>query len=412
MLAVTPWTAIPSHADLFDDARRAIRIQEPRMDSSGISVRGGVHVQTGQQASSINLLRATARTGGGCGSFDFVTSLTQAFEEMPDVFLGLLGAAISNLPMLVLCYASPSLCDLAKHWQGIINLAIQARYAQCQQMQTAMAYLGMQLRGGATSQCLEDEVNQGSDISSAMNRCYRELNQVRSPRGGNQQSVELVGETLQAAGANAEVQALAENLLGTITISAGNGGITHSQTRRPGAFLQRFERHQNDARQALVQAIAEYRTTGQVAPETLRAASVPGQPVPLAAIEALAAFEQDPLRYETSIGKLTTGLAATRLRWECDELQETLQAAADGNSHLTDAQREAISRRIEAVQRELTNVLGKATVIQQHLQPALTELLQQYAAVQEMATKAGVRAPSVKPPATPFRGQQPMGYRQ
>ncbi len=399
-------------ADLFDQARQSMRLHEPRLDASGVTLRGGVGLQTGQQGNTLNLLRIQASTGGGCGSFDFGTSIVQAFEELPEVFEGLVGAAVQSLPMLILCYASPTLCDLAKHWQALVNLSIQARYAQCQQVQMAMAYAGLRLRGGQTSQCLEDQVDAGASLSDAMRTCHGDVRSIRAPDGSRRQSVELIGETLHAAGASQETQALASELLGTVTISANGGRLGHSQDRRPGAYLRRFEGHQSTSREALLAAIQEYQLTGQISETTLRQVSVPGQPIPRAAIEALATLQGDPVRYESMVAKLTTGLAVTRLTWECGELQEQLAGAAEGNSQLTDEQRRILDKRIEAVGRELNSVLKKAEVVGQHLQPALTALLQEYQAVQHVATQAGLRAPSPQPRQTPYRGQLPAGYGQ
>ena len=59
-------------------------------------------------------------------------------------------------------------------------------------------------------------------------------------------------------------------------------------------MLQRYERHRHDAETALRQAIQELATTGQVSDATLRAVSVPGQPLPRAALDALVTLQQDP----------------------------------------------------------------------------------------------------------------------
>src|SRR5688572_24371508 len=167
-----------ARADLFDTARQAVRTDLGRADSAGVLLRGGAGLDTGLAPQTTTLLRGSASIGGTCGSFDFVASLEQAFDELPEIFEGLLGQVLEGLPMLVLCYVSPTVCDIAKHWQALVNAALQARYAQCQQVQTAMAYAGLRLRGGQTSQCLENEANAGSDLSSAMARCNNDVDSV------------------------------------------------------------------------------------------------------------------------------------------------------------------------------------------------------------------------------------------
>ena len=136
------------HADLFDTARQAVRTDLGRADTSGVTLRGGASLSSGLSPSSTTLLRGQGQVSGPCGAFDLSTSLTQAFDELPALFEALIGDVLGSVPMLALCYVSPTLCDLAKHWQALVNMAIQAKYAQCQQIQMAMAYGGLRLRGG------------------------------------------------------------------------------------------------------------------------------------------------------------------------------------------------------------------------------------------------------------------------
>jgi hypothetical protein len=110
--------------------------------------------------------------------------------------------------------------------------------------------------------------------------------------------------------------------------------------------------------------------------------------------------------------KLTTGLAITRLTWECQDLQEQLAASTDANQHLTDEQRRLVEKRLEGLQRDLQQVVSKKDVIEKHLQPALDALLHEYAAIQETAARAGLQAPSQVAPRMIYRTQQPSGYGQ
>src|SRR5207247_2532322 len=103
---------------------------------------------------------------------------------------------------------------------------------------------------------------------------------------------------------------------------------------------------------ALRQAMQELATTGQVSDAILQAVSVPGQPLPRAALEALVTLQQDPVRFTTMLQKLTTGLAVVHLTWECQELHEQLAASVEANQQLTDEQRRLIEKRLEALQRD------------------------------------------------------------
>ncbi len=400
------------HADLFDTARQAIRTDLGRADSSGVSIRGGASITSRVSPTSTTLLRGQANVGGACGAFDFSTSITQAFQELPGLFEALLGEVLQEMPMLALCYASPTLCDLAKHWQALVNAAIQAKYAQCQQIQMAMAYGGLRLRGGNTSQCLEDEANAGHSISEALKTCNGGVQSLRTPAGSNGPQVHLIQDTLAAAGTSTETQTLARSLLGEVTLRANNGQLGAQHDRPQAAMLSRYESHRQDADAALRQAIQELQTTGQVSDATLRAVSVPGQPLPRAALNALVSLQQDQVRFESLLSKLSTGLAITQLTWECSDLQEQLAASTEANGQLTDEERRLVEKRIEALHRDLQQVIDKKDILERHLQPAIDALLHEYSAVQETATRVGLRAPAMRAPQMPYRLQAPAGYGQ
>ena len=300
-------------AALFGDARRVVRTDLGAADSSGVMLRGGAGLDTGLTAATTTLMRGNAQIGGACGSFDFWTSYQQAFAEMPERLEALLYQVLQGLPMLVLCYVSPTQCDMAKHWQALINAALQARYAQCQQVQTAMAYAGLRLRGGQTSQCLETEANAGNDLTSAMARCNTEVDSLRTPTGQQARQMDLVRETLSATGASQETQTLLRNLVGEVTLNAQGGTLGSQQHRPTHSLLKRYEDHRLGAESRLREAVSTLASTGTVSDTLLHDLSVPGQAMPRAALDALVALQRDPVRAESLLQNLATGLGIIRL---------------------------------------------------------------------------------------------------
>jgi len=353
-------------------------VQQGQADSTGVTVRGGANLTTGQGAHSVTLLRGHAQLGGPCGSFDFGSSLKQAFDEIPTLIESLAQQLISQAPMLALCYASPTVCDIAKHFQALVNAAVQARFAQCQSAQNAAMYTGLRLRAGEVSRCLEDHATAGDSISEALKTCNSDPGSLRSPDGTQKPQVNLVEDTLAAAGATTETQTLAKSLLGEVTLQAGNGPMRAQSDRPQAALLARYEAHKAEAESALRLAVDELHQTGQVSDTTLRAVSVPGQPLPRAALDALVALHQDQTRYESLLGKLSTGMALTRLTWDCHELQDQLAAATEGNAHLSEEERRILEKRSEALQLTLLQVMEKAEVQENHLAPAVDALLREY----------------------------------
>jgi hypothetical protein len=224
--------------------------------------------------------------------------------------------------------------------------------------------------------------------------------------------VNLVKDALAAVGASTEVQTLAHSLLGEVTLTADSDAINANNHRPRAAMLGLYESHRQQFDSALRQAVTEMQTTGTVSDATLRNVSVPGQPLPRAAVDALAALQQDQVRYESLIGKLETGLAVTQLTWECQDLQEQLSAATEANAQLTDEQKKMLQRRYDSLQRDLAAVMQKKEVLERHLQPAVDALLAEYTAMQSVATRAGVNAPTLTVPTMPYQRQQPAGYSQ
>jgi hypothetical protein len=401
-----------AQADMFDTARQMMRLDQGRADTSGVTLRGGAGLSTGQPVGTGTMFRGQATMGSPCGAFDFAASFQQMFEEIPDLLEGLGSQFVAGLPMLALCYASPTACDIMKHVQALSNVVLQSRYASCQATQNAMAYGGLRLRGGAISQCLEDEANKGSALSVALRTCNGQMSGLRLPSGATGPEAHLIQDTLAAAGATTETQTLARTLLGEVTLRANNGQLGSDHSRPQAAMLAQYEAHRQTSDAALRTAVQELRDTGQVSEATLRSVSVPGQAMPQAALDALRQLQQDPVRYESLLGKLSTGLAVTQLTWQCQELQEQLTAATEANTHLTDEEKRLLEKRYDGLRRDLAAVMQKKDVLEKHLQPAIDALLSEYAAVQEVATKAGLRAPSVSTPQMPYRRQQPSGYSQ
>jgi hypothetical protein len=399
---------ILSHADLFDNARNALNLRASQYDASGISVRGGVHLQAGVPPQSATLLQGQAQVGGGC-NFDFGASFREAFENIPQVIEGLVQHLVSAMPMLILCYSSPSACDIAKHWMNYINMLIQARYAQCQSAQHAAMYMGLRLRGGQVSRCLEVRRIAGDTITQAMHQCNNTAFDLRGPDGLSRREVHLLADTLRAAGATPEMQGLARDLMGEVSMQAGpTMGI---QSRRPQAALfGRYEQHKHDYATALDTAATELQQTGGISTPTLRAVGVPGQPLPRVALDALAQMRHDPVRYEALVGKMTTGMALTRLTWECNELQNQLRDAAEGNAHLSDEERRAIEKQLETLQYKLAQTVASVDVVEKHYQPALDLLMREYAALQQQAVAVGLRAASVQIGPQRYGRQNPLGY--
>jgi hypothetical protein len=397
---------------LFEDARTATPQAFGQADHTGVTLRGGVDLRTYLNPQTSTLFRTDARIGGTCGAFDFGVSLRQTFEEIPALFETLGQALLANMPMLILCYTSPTLCDLYKHFQSLVNVVLQARYAQCQDLQNAAAAAGLMLRGGEAARCLEEEQQQGTSITLALSRCLGDVSRLRSPTGRRAPRVELVREVLEAAGAAPPTVVLAQQVFGEVTLTAGGSTLGAQQQRPREGLHRRYETFRDTAAVALDEAATTLATGGTPAEAVLVELTVPGQPLPRAILEALAALRADPVRYESLRQRLAAALAITRLTWEVRELHDQLAAAETVNAHLTDEERRLLERRLGAAQRELERVIQEKETAERHLLPVVETLLAEYAAVQTEAARVGFQAPTREAPPMPFRrgGQLTAGF--
>jgi hypothetical protein len=77
---------VPSgvQADLFDTARQAVRTDLGRADTSGVTIRGGAGLLSGQSPRTTPLFRGQGQVGARV-AFDFADSFKQAFEAIPGV---------------------------------------------------------------------------------------------------------------------------------------------------------------------------------------------------------------------------------------------------------------------------------------------------------------------------------------
>ncbi len=243
-----------------------------------------------------------------------------------------------------------------------------------------------------------------------MDRCLGSVRNVRSPDGSEKTQVNLIQETLQAAGADKLTMTLARNLLGEVVLTADGGRLGANMSHPVNSLQQRYE----DFRQEFVTQLdtaADTIADGQAVPDAvLQSLSWPGQPMAIAPLNALASLRGDPLRYWTYRDKLASGLALARTGWEIHEIQEHLASATTINPNLSEAQREALRDHLQVLQRKMTRLQAEKELAEQHVLPVIGALLEEQRRIQRAATPVGLSAPPPQPPPLPFQGASPWGY--
>ena len=176
----------PVHADLFEDALKALStdsLDAAAFDSLGRSLRGGLAAGYPQLPAGTPLLNDFS-ISTPCGAFSFggglIDNLTGLLDPgQAEALVGglqnsvqsLIGAAISQLPMVTACYAAPTLCDIVKHVQDMVNQVFQFKGLSCQQAETLLAGVGAKLSGARTSRCISAQQRGGKTLAAAEMAC-------------------------------------------------------------------------------------------------------------------------------------------------------------------------------------------------------------------------------------------------
>lgn len=201
---------------------------------------------------------------------------------------------------------------------------------------------------------------------------------------------------------------VANQLLGDITLSAGNSlGIRN--THSPDALRGRFEANKERYVGALDVVATQY-LEGRLSDDALRAASVPSKPLPMRAVQALAALKQDPAAYQAYLQSLGTGSALLQLTADCNELEAKLTQGMNTSSSLGKQEREAMEQQLRAMRLGLAGLMAEAEVTTKYYEPAVQALMGSYTAMMNQATAVGMTAPAVTVPVQRYGRQSPYGY--
>ena len=83
----------------------------------------------------------------------------------------LIGAVVSKLSMLTVCYAVPTLCDLTKHMQAVAGQLHNIRALSCQQLEGMVNNVATSMVAGRTARCIQGQIQQGLSLNVAQRVC-------------------------------------------------------------------------------------------------------------------------------------------------------------------------------------------------------------------------------------------------
>jgi hypothetical protein len=293
------------------------------------------------------VLRVEAGGSGGCGITDFVGEFTAMFstQALESYFEGLIGTAIASAPLVLLCYASPTLCDAYKHFKQMASEILSLRSGECRAVEQAAQSLGTSLNRQQQLACIDERIAAGEPSWVALDACKAEgrtttLNYLLQ----RVSDFSVVESALQAVGADPEAAAFARALLGDVRFGSGRWAAEPATVQAAEALWgTTFERYVEQ----LTAAVETVGGGGRLGAGEIAAISVPGVPLSEPVLARLAVLA--PAERRIAIQKLATALTLARLEYLIQTTEDQLRQAAAHPSQTP--QRAALEERIEALHR-------------------------------------------------------------
>jgi hypothetical protein len=337
-------------ADLWDTLTErsvtASQVDITRGDQTGLTWRGGpqLHLPSGRGG---QVFRVEAGAGGGCGLTNFVAEFKAMFnaQALESYFEGLISAAIAGAPLVLLCYASPTLCDAYKAFKQMASEVLNIRAGECRAVEQAAMNLGTSLNRQQQQSCIDDRIAAGDPSWVALDACKAQSrNSTLNYALQRVATFNVVDGALQAVGADPETAAFARALLGDVRFGGGRWAAEPANVQAAEAvwgttYGRNVER--------LTAAMETVRAGGQLGASEIAAISVPGIPLSEPVLARLAVL---PAPERTiAIQKLATALTLARMEYLIQTTEDQMRQAATHPSQTQ--QRAALEERIQALHR-------------------------------------------------------------
>lgn len=407
--------------DLFERALQAMTDQaltDAGLDHGGALLRGGFEV--GYPAAGARSPIAALDAGTLVSSLGIGDGLMRDLEKLldPSAAVGsvvsgfqsavtnLMSTAISNLPMVIACYAGPTLCDISKHQQDLAMVTQQGQVAVQEMTANLLGGLTSRLKSSRVQKCIDDRRRPGAGgavtttLAEAQAACAgAAAGGIIDPADGvRKSSVDLIGGSLDRADASGEVKAFADEVIGEVTVEQGATDAEPLKTTvtRPAKGLHDVLQEEKDGLVTdLDSAAAAVAGGGTLTAAEMRALSLPGAPMSGSVITALADMRvNDPAAYGAYRNKLAGTMALVRLNWKVHELHEHLDESVLANPELGEPEKEIVQGRQRRLKDELRRVVEHKEMAERHVLPVMENLVADHRESQRQAAGRGLRAPA------------------
>ena len=422
----------PARADLFEDALEALtndNLNAAAFDSLGRSLRGGLAAGYPQLPAGTPLLNDFS-IATPCGAFSFGDGLIDNLaglldpSQLESLVAGLqqsvqslIGAAISQLPMVTACYAAPTLCDIVKHVQDMVNQIFQFKGLSCQQAETLLAGVGAKLSGARMSRCISAQQRAGKTLAAAELACNTGSAPgiIHPATGSPASSAPLIGGSLERAGAPQDIKDFARDMLGEVELSQGasSGQPLDVDITAPAKRLHDLYKTERGQLSAKVDDAVQIIGAGNTLTSAKhRDVSLPGLAMPHGVLQGLHDIRQvDPTAYADYRDKLAGTFTMLGLSWRVNELRDLLEEGMLDNTELSEAEEDIIKARLSRLERERDRFISEKELTERHALPVLQAILAD--ARERQQASGGVMVAAGVDTATPdnqFGAQHPMGY--
>ena len=424
--------------DLFERALQAMTDQaltDAGLDHGGTLLRGGFEV--GYPAAGARSPIAALDAGTLVSSLGIGDGLMRDLEKLldPSAAVGsvvsgfqsavtnLMSTAISNLPMVIACYAGPTLCDISKHQQDLAMVTQQGQVAVQEMTANLLGGLTSRLKSSRVQKCIDDQRRPGAGgavtttLAEAQAACAgAAAGGIIDPADGvRKSSVDLIGGSLDRADASGEVKAFADEVIGEVTVEQGATDAEPLKTTvtRPAKGLHDVLQEEKDGLVTdLDSAAATVAGGGTLTAAEMRALSLPGAPMSGSVITALADMRvNDPAAYGAYRNKLAGTMALVRLNWKVHELHEHLDESVLANPELGEPEKEIVQGRQRRLKDELRRVVEHKEMAERHVLPVMENLVADHRESQREAAGRGLRAPAdLSVSENQWGRQNTMGY--
>ena len=363
-----------------------------------------------QQPQTTDVFRGGMQSGDFC-NFDLVATMRQTFEDLPDLLIDLMPLILLGVGIHFLCSTFPEQCALAKDLKNYAHLLLRFQQANCQRVVEAAAFGGVAASESALGECLRAAAP-GESSQAVWNRCQADRGGfIPLPNGGRDSEVDVIAAILETAGVPPEDAARIQGYTGKVIIR-GDGALFDTERTAPTErALRKFSETKAVFVEGLAELVSAVRGGAQPTASELNRFSVPGAPLPRAAIEAIAGEPDASLRAYQSEA-LAASLALAKSKWDLLEDLHRLEKAVQA-SEISPDQEKAAQLALANFRGEIERLEALKQILEAHFKPAVEGLLEARANQLLEATAAAAQAPPRRSAASRYEsGQTSFGYVQ